>query len=129
VLDRPDLTRWIDAYERAWRSPGTDGLDALFAPTARYLASPWAEPIVGLDGIGRFWDASRTPGEEFTMHREVVAVDGDRAVVRVAVDYADGQRWRDLWILELDAEGRCTHFEEWPFAPGQADGHEDDTTP
>ena len=45
------------------------------------------------------------------------------AVVRVHVDYDDGQRWRDLWLLTLDEHGRCEHFEEWPFAPDQDDGH------
>jgi hypothetical protein len=33
-------------------------------------------------------------------------------------------RWLDLWVLRFDDAGRCTAFEEWPFAPGQADGHE-----
>ena len=56
----------------------------------------------------------------------LVAVDGQVAVVRVAVHYDDGQRWRDLWLLNFDEEGRCEHFEEWPFAPDQPDGHEED---
>jgi hypothetical protein len=32
-------------------------------------------------------------------------------------------RWRDLWVLRFDADGRCTAFEEWPFVPDQPDGH------
>ena len=63
---------------------------------------------------------------KFRMRSEIVAIDGHVAVVRVAVDYDDGQRWRDLWVLALDDHGRCDHFEEWPFAPHQRDGHEDD---
>ncbi len=43
--------------------------------------------------------------------------------LRVHVDYHDGQSWRDLWLLTLDEHGRCEHFEEWPFAPEQDDGH------
>jgi hypothetical protein len=57
------------------------------------------------------------------MTTEIVAVEGSTAVVRVYVDYADGERSRDLWLLELNDEGRCDHFEEWPFAPDQDDGH------
>ena len=56
----------------------------------------------------------------------VVAVDGDTAVVRVSVEYgapASG-RWRDLWVLRFAGDGRCTSFEEWPFAPPkQPAGH------
>jgi len=47
----------------------------------------------------------------------VVAVDGDTAVVRVAVDYGDPvtSRWLDLWVLRFDEAGRCRAFEEWPW--------------
>jgi len=27
------------------------------------------------------------------------------------------QAYLDLWIVRLDADGRCRHFEEWPFWP------------
>ena len=59
------------------------------------------------------------------MTSDIVAVDGATAVVRLAVDYGDpgGRRWRDLWVLRFDDDGRCSAFEEWPFAPGQDDGH------
>jgi hypothetical protein len=58
------------------------------------------------------------------MQSEIVAIDAPVAIVRVAVDYDDGQRWRDLWVLALDGSGRCERFKEWPFAPDQPDGHE-----
>ena len=45
--------------------------------------------------------------------------------MRVAIDYhASGHRWRDLWVLEFDGDGRCASFEEWPFAPEQPDGRQ-----
>jgi ketosteroid isomerase-like protein len=125
-VERDDVERWVDAYERAWRIAGTDGLDALFAPDATYLVSPWAQAIAGLEAIAALWDRAREgPDEVFTMTRDVVAVDGNAAVVRVAVDYGDPveQRWRDLWVLRFDDDRRCTAFEEWPFAPDQPDGH------
>jgi hypothetical protein len=58
------------------------------------------------------------------MTSEVVAVEGEVAVVRAEVAYAaTGDRWRDLWILRFAPDGRCAAFEEWPFAPDQPDGH------
>jgi hypothetical protein len=59
------------------------------------------------------------------MSSHVLAVDGRTAVVRVLVKYsALGNRpWRDLWVLRLAEDGRCSSFEEWPFAPDQPDGH------
>lgn len=123
-MERHRVEEWVGRYERAWRTPGTDGLDEVFAADATYLISPWAEPVVGLDALMRFWDDERPPeSDEFTMRSSVLAVDGDVAVVRVEVDYAKGERWRDLWVVTLDAAGRCTAFEEWPFAPDTPDGH------
>ena len=126
MVDRDDVRRWVDRYEQVWRSPGTGAVRELFADDATYLPSPWQEPVRGLAAIEEFWDAARDgPDEEFAMTSEVVALDGDTAVVRVEVDYGgdDPSRWRDLWVLRFAADGRCRAFEEWPFAPSQSDGH------
>jgi hypothetical protein len=125
-MERNAVQQWVADYERLWRSPGTDGLPDLFAPTATYQPSPWVERIAGLARIAGFWEAERDgPDEVFTMASELVAVDGDTAVVRVAVSYGEPatSRWRDLWVLRFDPHGRCVAFEEWPFAPDQPDGH------
>ena len=124
-MDRDAVAAWVAGYERLWRTAGTDHLPELFASDATYLVSPWAEPVVGLAAIARLWDDERdAPDEAFTMRSSVVAVDGDTAVVRVEVDYGGPvvSRWRDLWVLRFDGDGRCAAFEEWPFAPDQPDG-------
>jgi ketosteroid isomerase-like protein len=123
-VTRNDVMAWVAAYERVWRSPGTDQLAGLFADDATYLVSPWAEPVRGLEAIGALWEAERDgPEEEFTMTSEVVALDGAVAVVRAEVEYAaTGNRWRDLWILCFAPNGLCAAFEEWPFAPDQPHG-------
>ncbi|MGH8990979.1 MAG: nuclear transport factor 2 family protein [Acidimicrobiia bacterium] len=130
AVDREAVARWVAAYEQAWRTPGTDQLADLFSPDVSYLPSPWAEPLDGLDALAPFWEKGRDgPDEPFTLASEIVAVEGSTAVVRVSVDYlggADTSRWRDLWVLGFAPDGRCASFEEWPFAPGQPDGHEDE---
>jgi ketosteroid isomerase-like protein len=129
-MNRSDVELWVEGYEQAWRAAGTDGLGDLFSPDASYLPSPWREPVEGLAAIASFWDDEREgPDEPFTMAREILAVEGTTAVVRVSVDYDGGQstpaqRWRDLWVIRFDDDGRCVAFEEWPFAPSQRDGHE-----
>jgi ketosteroid isomerase-like protein len=125
-MERNAVEQWVRDYERLWRTPGTAGLSDLFAPDATYLPSPWAHPVTGLDAITAFWEDGRDGAdEEFTFSAELVAVEGDTAVARVAVDYADpgSRRWRDLWVIRLAPDGRCRAFEEWPFAPDQDDGH------
>ena len=76
------------------------------------------------------WEEERDgPGEVFTLATDILAVDGGTAVVRAEVHYGDPphQEYRDLWVIHLDGDGRCTWFEEWPFWPEQPyatrDGH------
>jgi len=125
-VDREAVARWVGAYEHAWRTAGTDQLGELFTPDVSYRPSPWKPALKGLEALAPFWEAARDgPDEPFTLTSDIVAVDGNTAVVRLSVDYqgADTTRWRDLWVLEFDDRGRCASFEEWPFSPNQPDGH------
>ena len=125
-MDRAAVDAWVGAYVRAWRTPGTEHLTQIFTPDVVYLVSPWRPPLEGIAAVGELWDAGRDgPDEAFTFSSEIVAIDGDTAVVRAEVEYsgADTSRWRDLWVLRFAEDGRCRFYEEWPFAPTQRDGH------
>jgi hypothetical protein len=124
-MDRDGLERWIASYERLWRTAGTDGLRELFTDDAYYSIGPYEDPHQGLEAIERLWEAERDgPDESFEISAEVVAVEGDTGVVRVYVRYGEpkDQEYRDLWVIALDEDGRCTRFEEWPFWPPGSEG-------
>jgi hypothetical protein len=75
------------------------------------------------------WEAEREcPGEVFTLATDILAVDGPVAVVRAEVRYGEplSQEYRDLWVIRLDDDGRCTWFEEWPYWPGRPHTARDD---
>lgn len=117
-MDRTRVQDWIAGYERAWRTPGTEPLAALFRTDATYQPGPYKEPVVGLSAIALMWEAEREgPDEVFRMTSEIVAVDGDVAVARVEVHYGHREEFRDLWIMKFAGDGRCAEFEEWPFSP------------
>lgn len=119
-MDEDRLRAWVAAYERAWRTPGTDGLGELFTEDATYQQAPYMEPLRGLAAIAVMWEAERAGADEvFRMTGEPVAVDGDTGVLRVEVFYGDPveQEYRDLWIARFADDGRCRAFEEWPFWP------------
>jgi hypothetical protein len=121
-MDRKQVTGWVAAYERAWRAPGTAALATIFTPEASYLLGPYQEPIIGLPAMARMWEDERDgPDEVFQMTSEVVAVEGDTAVVRVQVRYGDpvDREFRDLWIMRFAEDGRCDSFEEWAFSPAR----------
>ena len=120
MTDREAVERWVAGYERAWRTAGTDALAELFTDDAEYRMSPYDEGVRGLDAIAELWERERQgPDEQFDMRSEVVAVDGDRAVVFVEVHYGPprDKDYRDLWVLRFDSSDRCSDFEEWYFSP------------
>jgi hypothetical protein len=122
LIDRRQVADWVSRYEAAWRTAGSDSLRELFREDASYRMSPYEEPFVGLDRIGELWEAERRgPDEVFAMSSDIVAVDGDTAVVRVEVAYGDpvDREYRDLWLIRFADDGHAASFEEWPYWPGQ----------
>ena len=120
TLSHRQVDDWIAAYERAWRTAGTEPLGELFAEDATYSMGPYEEPVVGLAAIAELWERERVGSDEaFEMSHETVAVESDTAVVRVEVHYGSPQnlQYRDLWIVRFAPDGRCREFEEWPFWP------------
>ncbi|MGI8462632.1 MAG: YybH family protein [Solirubrobacterales bacterium] len=119
-MDRERFEDWISRYERAWRTAGTASLGELFTDDASYSTAPFERPYVGLEAISRLWEAEREgPEELFEIESRVVAVEGATGVARIEVRYGDpvDREYRDLWVIILDADGRCRSFEEWPFWP------------
>jgi ketosteroid isomerase-like protein len=120
MTDRQAVSQWVAEYEAAWRTPGTAILAQLFTDDAGYRRSPYEQPIVGLQAIGRMWEIEREgPDEVFSVSAQILAVEGEVAVVRAEVSYGDpaSQEYRDIWVLRLRDDGRCSWFEEWPFWP------------
>ena len=124
-MDRGELIAWLERYERAWRTPGTETLVDLFTEDASYSTAPYESAHRGLAAISEMWEAERaSPDENFEISAEVLAVDGDTGVARIEVRYGAPKNieYRDLWIVRLDESGRCRHFEEWPFWPPDQEG-------
>jgi hypothetical protein len=58
-VDRASVDAWVAAYERAWRTAGTELLGELFSEDATYRMSPYKEPARGLAAIGALWERER----------------------------------------------------------------------
>jgi hypothetical protein len=119
-VERDEVMRWVEAYERAWRERDVDAVESLFTADASYRGSPYQEAHVGHAGIKAMW--LDTDDAVFTVAASPVAVDGRDAVVRLEVRYGDPvhQEFRDLWLLRFAADGRVEDFEEWFFSPPKA---------
>ena len=118
-MDTADVMRWVAGYERAWRDGDLAGVETLFTPDVQYRRSPYEPPDVGHDGVKAIWLADA--GETFTVEAEPIAVQADRAVVRLLVQYLEPkpEEYRDLWVLRFAPDGRVAEFEEWAYWPGK----------
>jgi ketosteroid isomerase-like protein len=124
-LDRDGVLRWIDAHDAAWRAADQAAIAALFSADAVYHLGPWDAPWRGLEGpfrgpeaIAKGWLAGGIDGERFTADAEVLAIEGDRAVVRRRITYLepDGSvesRYDTCWVIDFDEDGRCAEYQEW----------------
>jgi ketosteroid isomerase-like protein len=118
-MDAATVMRWVENYERAWRDGDLDAVAGLFTEDVRYRTSPYEPSLVGLEAVRGIWLDDE--GESFTVEAEPVAVEGQRAVVRVEVRYGEPvrQEYRDLWVLRFAVDGRVDDFEEWAYWPGK----------
>lgn len=100
-------------YRTAWESNAPGDITALFAPDGEYLTGPYDQPWRGHDEIVAKWlEAADQPGEtEFEW--KVVGVDGDTGFVEGRTEYPEGRAYANLWVIDLDAEGRARRFVEW----------------
>ncbi|MBA2545602.1 MAG: nuclear transport factor 2 family protein [Solirubrobacterales bacterium] len=98
-VSREQLHDWVSAYERLWRTAGTDGLSEVFAGGVVYSMAPYEEPVRGLAALAELWERERhAADEDFELTWEPVALEGATAVVRVYVSYGPprDQEYRDL---------------------------------
>ena len=113
-MDADRVREWVAGYVRAWNSNDPDDIAALFTEDARYLTEPHAEAWEGRDRIIQGWlEAKDEPGET-SFEFDVLAIDGDLALVKGETTYKTPPRkYSNLWELRLEADGRAAEFVEW----------------
>jgi ketosteroid isomerase-like protein len=117
MTDRAAVGDWVDRYLVAWDSNAAADVRALFTADASYRFHPWDEPVVGHDAITAAWLDDRDEAGDHSFVWEVLAVDGDTAVVQAHTAYVSGsgagRTYENLWVLRLAPDGRAIAFTEW----------------
>jgi uncharacterized protein (TIGR02246 family) len=111
--DAAPLRRWIEAYRGAWESNDPDAVAALFTADGVYRFEPW-EAWTGREQIVAGWLAHADKPGDTSFHWWHVARDGDLWTVEARTRYHSlGRDYSNLWLVELDDEGRARSFSEW----------------
>jgi ketosteroid isomerase-like protein len=107
------LRRWIDGYREAWETNDPEAIANLWTPDGLYRIEPWWV-LTGREEIVKGWlDHADKPGDT-SFHWWQVARDGDLWIVEARTRYHNlGKDYANLWLIELDDEGRARGFSEW----------------
>jgi hypothetical protein len=116
-MDYALIDTWMTEYIKAWRAGDPALLEQVFSEQFSYKTSPFKEGITDWDTLREFWQETCDKEDVFTLSYDVVAIEGDIAVLRVDVHYTapDERYYKDLWIVQIDDNGLCFAFEEWPI--------------
>lgn len=121
-MDRPAVEGWIDAYRRAWTTDDPADIEALFTEDATYSPFPWPRDDRwwrGRDQIVDKWIGRGDSKIGWTFEHEVLAVEGDTAVIEgwTSYDRGEGAAWEEayanIWLVRFAPDGRAREFAEW----------------
>jgi ketosteroid isomerase-like protein len=117
MTDRETVADWIGRYLRAWDSNDPDDVRDLFTGDAEYRFSPASPPASGHDAIVAAWLDHRDEAGDHDFRWDVVALDGDVAVVQGHTAYtagADaGHEYENLWVIRFGPDARARSYTEW----------------
>jgi len=119
-VDQERLSRWLDAYGRAWENQNPDAAAALFTEQGTYAWGPFAAPLRGKEAIRRAWQVatqSNQAGIEFGYETLAVTKD-NRGVARwwasmKSVQTSQSVRMEGIFLITLNEEDLCSEFREW----------------
>ncbi len=112
------LSSWLDAYGNAWETRDEDAAARLFTDQATYQWGPFEEPLRGRDAIRERWASAVAAQDDIAFSYETLAVADDQGIARWWVSFivpAAEMRVRleGIFVIALDADGRCYAFREW----------------
>ena len=123
-MTNAEVQAWLDRYVEAWASYDAARIGDLFSADATYRYHAGDDPVVGRAAIVADWlspggdPAGRDAPGSWRAHYEPFLVLGGRAVAIGTSDYdaTDAHPARiydNCWLLEFDADGRCSSFVEY----------------
>jgi hypothetical protein len=110
---------WLDRYAAAWRLGDSELVAELFAPTARYRDSPFAEPFEGRDAIRDYWaQGARHSRRDVEYETQVLAVGEEAGIAHWRAEFTSEPLEHRVQLdgvlaATLDEKGLCTDFREW----------------
>ena len=109
---------WLDAYGQAWVNRDPEAATALFAEGGTYQVTPFLEPMRGRKAIFEYWSEVARTEESIKFEYEILIVNAKLNIAKwsawfVIVPPGLKTKLDGIFLISLDAEGRCTSLQEW----------------
>lgn len=113
-----EFKSWLDAYGRAWETRDANAATELFAEDAAYHETPFVEPMRGRAEILAYWSHIDRSQEQIRFGYELLAIADQDGIAHWWVSFTRiPERARvsldGIFLVTLNAEGRCTTLREW----------------
>ncbi len=117
-MNRKTLEAWLDAYGQAWETRDPQAAADLFTEEATYRETPFDEPLQGREEISGYWSGVPRSQSDISFSYEILAITEEEGIAHWNANYTrlptDAPVKLDgVFLVKLDANGRCTEFREW----------------
>lgn len=113
MTTKKEAENWLAEYVKAWKSNSPRDIAKLFTEDAYYSTGPFDEPWIGHEAIIDGWIALGDQPSDWTFDYEVVAADGELAVMQGTTVYKEAGTFSNIWLMRFSPDGRCKDFREW----------------
>jgi hypothetical protein len=105
---------WTGSASLGWSTSASHPpeIGALFTEDAEYYTAPFRPPWRGREQIVEGWLQRKDEPGETAFEWGPLAITDGLAIIEGTTRYPD-QTYSNLWVIRLNADGRCSSFTEW----------------
>ena len=106
------FTAWLTAFGDAWEAGDAAALGSLFTVGATYAPDPFADVVRGRRAVLAWLGATFADWSSASFTAQVLGVGETYGVAHWRVASHD-RAFDGVWVVALDARGRCESLREW----------------
>jgi hypothetical protein len=112
------FARWLTGLGDAWEAADSSAFRTLFVVGATFAPDPFAPLIRGRAGIAAWFEERFVAWPRASFVAQVLGAGDTYGVAHFRVATAD-RALDGVWVVALDARGRCESLREWSSATTQ----------
>ena len=117
-MEKAAFKSWLEAYGRAWQERNPQAAASLFTEDGTYQVTPFVEPMRGRPAILQYWSNVARTEQDIQFGYEILAVTQKAGIARwwasfLIVPQGLQTKLDGVFLISLDADGRCRSLREW----------------